>query len=215
MLPNPELSLRVSEVTILARALAFNRPNIAALFKLLNETMTKTKTTAFSIFNLDESGYNERLSVPKEEQVILSLHNHRSHQLEFVRENFVHIFTLPYTSNKTQSLDKTVFGPLKSFFKVAANSFMLQHPEKNITIYNMAALVNEAWLKVANLENITPGFRVSGIWPVNKDTDYLPAAVTDQPLHEPPVTDQPLREPPVTYQPLCKPKNDVIDEQIH
>lgn len=63
---------------------------------------------------------------------------------------------------------------------------MLQKPGKNLTIYNMASLMNEAWLKASTPQNIKAGFQVSGIWSLNPiivtDVDYLPSAVTDQPI---------------------------------
>ena len=58
--------------------------------------------------------------------VILILDNHESHlslpALEFAKANSIHILTLvPHTSNKTQPLDKTVFGPMKMFFNHEVN----------------------------------------------------------------------------------------------
>ncbi|GFR80196.1 tigger transposable element-derived protein [Elysia marginata] len=71
----------------------------------------------------------------EEKQVILILDNHKSHlsleALEFAKKKCIHILTLPpHTSHKTQPLDRTVFGPLKTYFNAAANALMLQHPGK-------------------------------------------------------------------------------------
>ncbi|GFR69783.1 tigger transposable element-derived protein [Elysia marginata] len=192
---NTEFSLRIPEATSLACALAFNRPNIAVFFKLLNETVRKTKATAFSIFNLDESGCTTVQRVPK--------------ALEFARKKYIHILTLPrHTSHKTQPLDRTVFGSLKTYFNAAANALMLQHPGKNITIYNMAALINEARMKASTPHNITSGSQVSGIWPMNKfvfeENDYLPASVTDRPVS--------VSEQPANGQPVCEHDNEVVDQ---
>ena len=57
----------------------------------------------------------------KDHQVVLIMDNHQSHlsyeALFLVKENFIHIITLPpHTSNKTQPLDRTVFGPMKTHY---------------------------------------------------------------------------------------------------
>lgn len=134
--------------------------------------------------------------------VILILDNHRSHlsveALEFAKEKHVHVLTLPpHTSNKTQPLDRTVFGPFKTHFNAAANALMMKRPGKNITIYDMGMLMDQAWLKAATPENIKAGFQASGIWPFNRETfsdiDFLPAQVTDRELPHPPTTEEDQR----------------------
>ncbi|GFR90550.1 tigger transposable element-derived protein [Elysia marginata] len=126
----------------------------------------------------------------KERQIILIMDAHCSHLSVIARKmakaNFIHLIILPpHTSNKTQPLDRTVFGLFKTFFNTAANGFMLQNPGKGITIYDMALLMSDAWTKAATPMNIMSGFRASGIWPLDPhvfdDTDFLPSAVTDRP----------------------------------
>ena len=128
---------------------------------------------------------------PSEEHpVVLTMDNHESHidyrAIELAKENHVHILTLPpHTSNKTQPLDRTVFGPMKRFFNQGCDSWMRQHPGKPLSIYNLASLGGHAFMKAASFSNITSGFQVSGIWPMDRyvfDSDeYLPSSVTDRP----------------------------------
>jgi len=127
----------------------------------------------------------------QENQIILTMDNHDSHiawdSVTYAKDHGINIMTLPpHTSNKTQPLDLAVFGPFKSFFNKAADSWMLKHPGKTITIYQMAELMGTAWQKAATPLNITAGFRVSGIWPFDRNAfdmaGYLPSAVTDREL---------------------------------
>ena len=129
----------------------------------------------------------------QENQIILTMDNHDSHiawdSVVFAKDHGINIVTLPpHTSNRTQPLDLSVFGPFKSFFNKAADSWMLKHPGKTITIYQMAELMGTAWQKAATLLNITAGFRVSGIWPFDRNAfdmaGYLPSTVTDRELPE-------------------------------
>ena len=123
--------------------------------------------------------------------VILILDNHESHlslpALEFAKTNSIHILTLvPHTSNKTQPLDKTVFGPMKMFFNHEANFWMMKNPGKILSIYQIADLVKPAWIKAATPANILSGFAATGIWPFDKnrfpDDYFLPSLFTDRPV---------------------------------
>ncbi|XP_064598457.1 uncharacterized protein LOC135464820 [Liolophura sinensis] len=126
----------------------------------------------------------------KQNPIIITMDNHESHlsmaALEMAKENGVHIITLPpHTSHKTQPLDRTVYGPLKAFFNDEANSYMMRNPGKTITIYQMGQLIDAAWLKAATPSNIISGFKVTGIWPFNRnvfgDEEFLPSSVIDRP----------------------------------
>ena len=124
----------------------------------------------------------------KQSPTVLVMDNHVSHvslgALEHAKKNGVYVVTLPpHTSQKTQPLDRSVFGPLKTFFNAEANALMMRQPGSPITIYQMAALIGSAWMKAATPVNITAGFRASGIWPLNRwvfgDEAFLPSQVTD------------------------------------
>ena len=123
-----------------------------------------------------------------DDPVILTMDNHKSHislqALEYVKVHGVHVITLPpHTSHKPQPSDRTVFGPMKAFYNAAANSWMMKNPGQNITIYQIAQLAGEAWMKAATPKNIISGFRVSGIWPFDRhvfgEDDFMPSSVTD------------------------------------
>lgn len=126
----------------------------------------------------------------KEDPIILVFDNHESHlsleSLEYAKENGVHVLTLPpHTSQKTQPLDRTIYGPLKKYFNDEANSWMMQNPGKTITLYQMGQFIGASWTKASTPSNIMAGFRASGIWPFDRNAfsedDFLPSALTDRP----------------------------------
>lgn len=62
----------------------------------------------------------------KESRAIVLMDNHESHisipTIRLAKENGVILVTLhPHTSNKMQPLDKSVFGPFKTYYNHAAN----------------------------------------------------------------------------------------------
>ena len=65
---------------------------------------------------------------------------------------------------------------------------MVDNPGKPAGIYNIPALVAKAFPRAMTVENITSGFRVTGIFPHNADVfpdeAFLPAQVTDRPQPE-------------------------------
>jgi hypothetical protein len=142
-----------------------------------------------------------------ENPIILIMDNHESHialdSIIFAKDHGINIVTLPpHASNKTQPLDLSVFGPHKSCFNSAANAWMLSHPGKTITIYQMAQLMGDAWMKAASPTNITAGFRMYGIWPLDRNVfsseSYLPSSVTDRPLQNQQQSDERSTSAPST-----------------
>ncbi|XP_023218187.1 uncharacterized protein LOC111632236 [Centruroides sculpturatus] len=129
--------------------------------------------------------------------VLLILDNHDSHifieSIKFAKENGIVLLTLPpHTSQRLQPLDVAIYGPLKSRYNVAANNWMINHPGKPMTIYDVPALVSEAFDASLTRNNILSGFAKTGIYPFNSevftDDDFLQAEVTNRPDPENPPT---------------------------
>ncbi|CAK6961691.1 uncharacterized protein LOC119495270 isoform X3 [Scomber scombrus] len=116
--------------------------------------------------------------------LLLILDNHDSHvtleAVSLAKENGIVLLTLPpHTTHNLQLLDKCVFGPLKTFFNSAVDSWMRTHPGKTITIYDIPALVNTAFMSAMSRRNILSGFESTGIFPYDRtkftDDDFEPS----------------------------------------
>ncbi|KAJ4940686.1 hypothetical protein JOQ06_026982, partial [Pogonophryne albipinna] len=139
--------------------------------------------------------------------VLLLLDKHESHislkSVTIAKENGVIMLTLPpHTSHRLQPLDKTVYGPLKTYYNRAMDGWMRSHPGRTVSIYEVSELVKQTFLSAMSPTNITSGFRATGIYPFNRDIfpeeDYAPSMVTDRanPEDEPSATaDLPGEEP--------------------
>lgn len=117
--------------------------------------------------------------------------NHVSHKflpaLEYASKNNVIFISLPpHTSHKTQPLDVSVYGPLKTYFEQAVSVYQRSHVGRIISPFEIGQLFGEAYLKAASAQNAVKGFQATGIWPVNRhvfsDDDYLPSSLTERPL---------------------------------
>ncbi|XP_062551176.1 uncharacterized protein LOC134216251 [Armigeres subalbatus] len=117
--------------------------------------------------------------------VLLILDGHSSHTknlevLEKAKLNHVRIISIPpHTSHRTQPLDVSFMRPLKSYYWKALNRCMKQNNGNPITVYDVAALVNEAFNEAATLTTAQNGFRKTGIYPFNRqafpESDFAPA----------------------------------------
>lgn len=117
-----------------------------------------------------------------ENPVLLILDGHASHKslpaILKARELGIHLLTIPpHTSHRLQPLDRTFFGPLKTFYNQECSTFMTNNPGKRITVYDIAELFNKSYLKAATMNNAIKGFQVTGIWPFNDgiftEADYV------------------------------------------
>jgi len=123
--------------------------------------------------------------------VLLIMDNHDSHlhidNIDYCKEHGIVLLTLPpHTSHRLQPLDRTVYGPLKKYVNSACDSWMKSNPGKTMSIYDIPEIVRISLPRATTPENITSGFRVSGIYPfdTNVTTEkvfILPTAVTDRP----------------------------------
>ncbi|XP_072392504.1 uncharacterized protein [Diabrotica undecimpunctata] len=99
----------------------------------------------------------------EQEKVLLILGNHESHiavsVIDLAKENNIVLLTLPpHTSHRTQRLDWTVFGPYKTYYNTIANEWMMTHPGRLISLYDVAEHVCKTFAKVFTPANIVKGF---------------------------------------------------------
>lgn len=122
---------------------------------------------------------------------ILIMDNHESHlsieALDLAKKSGVTVLTLhPHTSARMQPLDVGVFGPFKSYYHNAMDSWLMRHPGCPVTIYDVGELIGIAFTKSMTISNITKAFQKTGICPFDRDIfssdDFLPSTVTDRPI---------------------------------
>lgn len=125
----------------------------------------------------------------KQNPSLLIMDNHESYisidSINLAKENGITILTLPlHCSNRLQPLDVTVYGPFKSFYNAAVDSWLQRYPGKPIDNYHVAEYVNVAFVKSMIPSNIMNGFKVTGLFPFDQnifnDDDFTVSAVTDR-----------------------------------
>lgn len=121
--------------------------------------------------------------------VLLLLDNHESHlsiaSLELAKSNGITMVTFPpHTSHKFQPLDVSVYGPLKRRYNAACDDWVAVNA-RPMTIFDMAPVINQAYMQAFTPRNITAGFQATGIHPFNSNIftsdDYMASSVTNRP----------------------------------
>ena len=138
-------------------------------------------------------------------KVLLVLDGHASHKslaaIDYAWENAVIIICLPpHSTHQMQPLDRTIFGPLKSAYNAECDKWMVRHPGRRISQYDVGELFNEAYLKAASMKNAVSGFASSGLWPFNPDifTDehFAASMLTEEPQPHQSSSQQPTDQSP-------------------
>nr|CAH7764118.1 unnamed protein product [Callosobruchus chinensis] len=161
---NPEIKLMQPEGTSINRIASFNSESTKKFFANLKVLMDRYHFPPQKIFNMDETGVT----------VVQKKYNHSSHiSLEayrLCRSKFTHLVSLPpHTSDHLQPLDLTFFGPLKNQLYREYDLQLTNTAHEKILEYELAELLNKAFLKVATMEKAISGFRTAGIYPLNPD----------------------------------------------
>ncbi len=105
--------------------------------------------------------------------LLLLMDGHSSHYCpETIRcaaQAQIVLFALPpNTTHLSQPLDKGCFGPLKLEWQRVCHEFMSKNPGKVVTRYSFSELFSEAWMRTMTIKNISAGFRVTGIYPLDR-----------------------------------------------
>ena len=120
---------------------------------------------------------------------IIILDGHHSHKtlsaITFARDNGLHLLTLPpHCTHRMQPLDRTYFKSLKSGYNTASDGWMVAHPGKRISFYDMAGIFGTAFLRTTMPDKAIQGFKCTGLWPfdptVFTDDDFTAAVVTEE-----------------------------------
>uniref|UniRef100_A0A1X7TY31 DDE-1 domain-containing protein n=1 Tax=Amphimedon queenslandica TaxID=400682 RepID=A0A1X7TY31_AMPQE len=114
------------------------------------------------------------MTVPKVRPLLLIMDGHSLHyNPDFIRiaaKEQILIFVLPpNTTHLTQPLDKGCFGPLKSAWKAVCHEFYCKNPGRVVSRYDFSALFAEAWKRAMTQNNVTGGFKVTGIYAFNRN----------------------------------------------
>ena len=144
-----------------------------------------TKELFVEVFN----HFLKFMNASKSNSALLVMDNHRSHLLvalvNAARDHGVTILTFsPNCSHRLQPLDVSVYGPFKSCYNSACQSWMLSNPGCPLTTYNLASLSASSFYRAFTPSNIAAGFKKTGIYPFDdhifSDDMFLPSLVSDQ-----------------------------------
>lgn len=116
---------------------------------------------------------------PPVRPLVLLMDGHSSHYcpstIKFAAKEKIILFSLPpNTTHLTQPLDKSIFGPLKIFWREVCHQFIVKNPGSKVSKHNFSSLFSEAWIRALTPHNIVSGFRITGVYPPDRNAISLP-----------------------------------------
>lgn len=119
----------------------------------------------------------------QDRKVLLLLDGHTTHcknmeALILAKEYGITMIQLPgHTTHRLQPLDRSFFKPLEVHYTQAMEKWLREHVGRQVTQYQVAELLGEAYGRAATIQNAVNGFRATGTWPVNRyvfrDSDFI------------------------------------------
>lgn len=153
--------------------------------------------------------FKDNAKPTEEDPVLLIMDNHGSHisldSYEVCRANHIHVVSIPpHTSHRLQPLDLSFYGPLKKAFNIQCDRFLRANRFQKISVYDIASIFNEAYMKVATMEKGVSGFSAAGIIPFKpenfsgldfiSETEIQTPIIIDPENVDDPITDKTLDE---------------------
>ena len=140
----------------------------------------------------------QQVKPTEQRPVLLLVDNHESHRAVAVLEyalahHMVMMSVPPHTTHKLQPLDRTVYGPLSTYFEQAVDAFQKQNAGQRIQMTDIGRIFGNAYMRACTIQNATSGFAKCGIHPYDMNI-FAPSLVTDragEPVPAPPEGNQP------------------------
>ena len=112
--------------------------------------------------------------IPSARPVLLLLDGHSSHYcpdtIRVAAQHKIIVFALPpNTTHISQPMDKGCFGPLKEAWKHVCHQYLTTNPGQVVTRYEFSQLFSKAWMSSMTIPNVLAGFRVTGIYPLDRE----------------------------------------------
>ena len=130
------------DATSLSRATSFSVTNVSQFFDSFETVICRHAYELRQIWNLDETDLTTVQKWREKRVVYCHVPPHCSHRMP---------------------VDVGVYEPFKRYFNTACDSWMLSHPAKTITIYDIAELSGQTFGKGFSHCNITSSFKATGI----------------------------------------------------
>lgn len=132
----------------------------------------------------------KNVGASKNNPCLLVMDGHTTHSrnidvIDLAMEHGVTILVLPaHCTHKLQPLDRSFMKPLKTYYSQECDKWLRNHPGRLISMFQIAKLLGNAFIRSATASVAIKGFRACGVFPVNRhvfeDHEFAPSTVTSK-----------------------------------
>lgn len=156
---------------------------------------------------------------PLARPLLLLMDGHSSHfcpdTVRRAAKDQVILFVLPpHSTHLLQPLDKGTFGPLKSYWRQPVHEYMSKYPGEHVSRHNFSRVFSQAWQKCMTMTNVRAGFKVTGVWPLNRDAVGIPRQKMESLPQETGLAFIPLYSPAVPRKKPVSKRTQFMEEEL-